>query len=40
MPEGMPLAAYKIRATILERVEVDDQYRGPGAELLAGQGDT
>jgi hypothetical protein len=40
MPEGMPLAAYKIRATILEKVEVDDQYRGPGAELLAEQGDT
>jgi hypothetical protein len=35
LPEGMPLAAFKIRATILEKVEVDEQYRGPGADLLS-----
>lgn len=35
LPEGLPLAAFKIRATILEKVEVDEQYRGPGADLLS-----
>ena len=35
LPEGMPLAAFKIRATVLEKVEVDELYRGPGAELLS-----
>lgn len=34
LPEGIPLAAYKIRATVLEKVEVDEKYRGPGADLL------
>ena len=34
LPEGMPLAAYRIRATILQSVDVDEKYRGPGASLV------
>jgi len=35
VPEGLPLAAFRIRATILQKVEIDEQYRGPGADLLS-----
>jgi hypothetical protein len=34
LPDGSPLAAYRIRATVLMRVELDPVYRGPGSGLL------
>ena len=37
LPEGLPLAAFRIRATILQKVEIETEYRGPGAELLSQQ---
>lgn len=36
LPEGIPLAAFRIRAVVPQAVEVETDYRGPGAALLNG----